>query len=48
MLHEMDVDTGIDLPKLLEAVAYAESIFGRQLPGQLLHAGPPEWDISAA
>lgn len=48
MLHEMGVETGIDLPKLLKAVAYAESIFNRQLPGQLLHAGLPEWDISAA
>jgi len=48
MFHEMGTDTGIDLPKLLDAVAYAESLFNRQLPGQLLHAGLPEWDISAA
>ena len=48
MFHEMGIGTGIDLLRLLEAVAYAESVFDRQLPGQLLHAGLPDWDISAA
>jgi hydroxymethylglutaryl-CoA lyase len=48
MLHEMGIETGIDLGKLLEAAAYAESVLGRQLPGQLLHAGIPEWDTPAA
>ena len=48
MLHEMGIETGIDLPKLLEAAAYAESVLGRQLPGQLLHAGIPEWNTPAA
>ncbi len=48
MLHEMGIKTGIDLPKLLEAAAYAESVLGRQLPGQLLHAGVPEWEGPAA
>lgn len=48
MLHEMGIETGIDLPKLLEAAAYAESVLGRQLPGQLLHAGIPEWGTPAA
>lgn len=43
MLHEMGLETGVDLTKLLEGVACAEGIFGRQLPGQLLHAGMPEW-----
>ncbi len=48
MLHEMGVETGVDLPKLLAAVAYAEEILGRQLPGQLLHAGIMNWDAPAA
>ncbi len=48
MLHEMGIETGIDLGKLLEAAAYAESVLGRQLPGQLLHAGVPEWEGPAA
>ncbi len=48
MLAEMGIETGIDLPKLLEGVAYAEEILGRQLPGQLLHAGVPDWTAGAA
>ncbi len=44
MLHEMGVETGVDLPRLLEAVACAEKILNRQLPGQLLHAGIPGWE----
>ncbi len=48
MLHEMGIETGVDLPKLLEAVALAESLLGRQLPGQLLHAGIVDWDAPAA
>ncbi len=48
MLHEMGVETGINLEKLLEAVSYSESVFDRQLPGQLLHAGLPEWGAPAA
>ena len=47
-LAEMGIETGIDLPKLLEGVACAEEIFDRQLPGQLLHAGVPEWEAGAA
>ena len=48
MLHEMGIETGVRLPKLLEAVARAEKILNRQLPGLLLHAGVPEWEPSAA
>ena len=47
MLHEMGIETGVDLPKLLEAVAHAEKILNRQLPGQLLHAGIPEWEMAS-
>ena len=47
MLHEMGVETGVYLPKLLEAVAHAEKILDRQLPGQLLHAGIPEWEMAS-
>ncbi|MDA1001552.1 MAG: hydroxymethylglutaryl-CoA lyase [bacterium] len=43
MLHEMGHETRVDLGKLLGAAALAEKIFGRQLPGQLLHAGPVDW-----
>jgi hydroxymethylglutaryl-CoA lyase len=40
MLHDMEVDTGIDLDALLECARLAQEIVGRELPGALLHAGP--------
>ncbi|MEE6258540.1 hydroxymethylglutaryl-CoA lyase [Plantactinospora sonchi] len=40
MLHDMGVDTGIDLDALLEAAALAEEIVGRRLPSGVLRAGP--------
>ncbi|PZM90369.1 MAG: hydroxymethylglutaryl-CoA lyase, partial [Actinobacteria bacterium] len=40
MLHDMGVDTGIDLGALLEAAALAEEIVGRELPSGVLRAGP--------
>jgi hydroxymethylglutaryl-CoA lyase len=40
MLHDMGIDTGIDLDKLIEAAALAERIVGRRLPSGVLRAGP--------
>ena len=40
MLHDMGVDTGIDLDALIEAAALAEELVGRQLPSGVLRAGP--------
>jgi hydroxymethylglutaryl-CoA lyase len=40
MLHDMDIETGIDLEALLEAAALAEEIVGRRLPSGVLRAGP--------
>ncbi|MFD0972850.1 hydroxymethylglutaryl-CoA lyase [Plantactinospora endophytica] len=40
MLHDMGVETGIDLDALLEAAAYAEQLVGRELPSGVLRAGP--------
>ncbi len=40
MLHDMGVDTGIDLEALLECARMAQEIVGRELPSALLHAGP--------
>jgi hydroxymethylglutaryl-CoA lyase len=40
MLHDMGIDTGIDLAALLEAAALAEQIVGRELPSGVLRAGP--------
>jgi hydroxymethylglutaryl-CoA lyase len=39
MLHEMGIDTGIDLSALLDAVREAEGILGITLPGQVIKAG---------
>jgi hydroxymethylglutaryl-CoA lyase len=40
MLHDMGIETGIDLEALIEAAALAEEIVGRQLPSGVLRAGP--------
>jgi hydroxymethylglutaryl-CoA lyase len=43
MLHEMGVQTGIDLPALLEASRAAQQALGRPLGSHLLTAGPVQW-----
>ncbi|HEX6229772.1 MAG TPA: hydroxymethylglutaryl-CoA lyase [Solirubrobacterales bacterium] len=43
MLHEMGVETGIDLSRLLEASSAAQKLLGRPLGAHLLRAGPVEW-----
>ncbi|MEI5674728.1 MULTISPECIES: hydroxymethylglutaryl-CoA lyase [unclassified Nocardioides] len=40
LLHELGVETGVDLDHLLEVAATAERIVGRELPSRLLKAGP--------
>jgi hydroxymethylglutaryl-CoA lyase len=40
MLHDMGMDTGIDLDALIGAAALAERIVGRTLPSGVLRAGP--------
>jgi hydroxymethylglutaryl-CoA lyase len=40
MLHDMGVDTGIDLDAMVEAARLAERIVGRELPSGVLRAGP--------
>lgn len=44
MLHEMGVETGIDLPKLLAASRAAQEVLGRPLGAHVLRAGPVEWE----
>ena len=48
MLHEMGVETGIDLTKLLAASGAAQELLGRSLGAHLLTAGPVEWNPEAA
>jgi hydroxymethylglutaryl-CoA lyase len=43
MLHEMDVETGVELPKLIEASRAAQEVLGRPLGAHVLRAGPVEW-----
>ncbi|WP_432049612.1 hydroxymethylglutaryl-CoA lyase [Verrucosispora sp. NA02020] len=40
MLHDMGVDTGIDLDALIEVAELAEELTGRRLPSGVLRAGP--------
>jgi hydroxymethylglutaryl-CoA lyase len=46
MLHEMGVQTGIDLPKLIEASAQMQEVLGRKLGSHVLTAGPVQWATS--
>jgi hydroxymethylglutaryl-CoA lyase len=43
MLHEMGVQTGIDLPALLDCVRRVQEILGRPLGSHTLVAGPVDW-----
>lgn len=43
MLHEMGIDTGIDLPALIAASRAAQETLGRPLGSHVLSAGPVEW-----
>ncbi|WP_203900892.1 hydroxymethylglutaryl-CoA lyase [Virgisporangium aliadipatigenens] len=40
MLHDMGVDTGVDLSALIDVAREAERIVGRELPSGVLRAGP--------
>ena len=43
MLHEMGIETGIDLPRLVEASRAAQEVLGRPLGAHVLRAGPVDW-----
>jgi hydroxymethylglutaryl-CoA lyase len=44
MLHEMGIETGIDLPGLIEASRAAQEVLGRPLGAHVLRAGPVDWN----
>jgi hydroxymethylglutaryl-CoA lyase len=48
MLHEMGIQTGIDLPRLLACARAVQEVLGRPLSGHLLTAGPVDWRASQA
>jgi hydroxymethylglutaryl-CoA lyase len=48
MLHEMGVETGIDLPRLIAASRAAQEVLGRPLGAHVLRAGPVDWEPGQA
>ena len=45
MLHEMGIETGIDLPALLDAARDVAGVLGRPLGSHTLVAGPVDWHL---
>jgi hydroxymethylglutaryl-CoA lyase len=43
MLHEMGIETGVDLARLIEASRSAQEVLGRPLGSHVLSAGPVQW-----
>ncbi|MGQ4600952.1 hydroxymethylglutaryl-CoA lyase [Nocardia sp. R6R-6] len=43
MFHEMGVETGIDLPKMILAALQAQNVLGRKLTSHSIAAGPIDW-----
>jgi hydroxymethylglutaryl-CoA lyase len=48
MLHEMGIETGIELERLLGCARRVQEVLGRPLSGHLLTAGPVDWHSSDA
>jgi hydroxymethylglutaryl-CoA lyase len=48
MLHEMGLDTGVDLPALVKCAREAQRVLGRPLGSHVLTAGPVDWHGSVA
>jgi hydroxymethylglutaryl-CoA lyase len=44
MLDEMGIETGVDLPLLIEASRAAQEVLGRQLGAHVLRVGPVDWN----
>jgi hydroxymethylglutaryl-CoA lyase len=47
MLHEMGMETGVSLERLLEAARAAQEVLGRPLGSHVLTAGPVVWNDGA-
>ena len=47
MLHEMGLETGVSLDRLLEAAQAAQDVLGRPLGSHVLTAGPVVWNSRA-
>jgi len=46
MLHEMGIETGVDLPRLIDASRAAQEVLDRPLGAHVLRAGPVDWHRS--
>jgi hydroxymethylglutaryl-CoA lyase len=47
MFHEMGVETGLSLPKIIDAAQSAQSVLGRKLTSHSIIAGPIDWSPKA-
>jgi hydroxymethylglutaryl-CoA lyase len=45
MLHEMGIETGVDLRELIDASRAAQELLGRPLGAHVLRAGPVDWQV---
>jgi hydroxymethylglutaryl-CoA lyase len=43
MLHEMRLETGVDLVALIDASRTVQELLGRPLGAHVLRAGPVDW-----
>jgi hydroxymethylglutaryl-CoA lyase len=48
MFHEMGVETGLDLPAVIDAAREAQRVLGRTLTSHSLVAGPIDWHLQTA
>lgn len=48
MFHEMGIDTGLDLERVIEAARKAQQVLGRKLTSHSIVAGPVRWASAAA
>ncbi|MDJ0491324.1 MULTISPECIES: hydroxymethylglutaryl-CoA lyase [Rhodococcus] len=48
MFHEMDVETGLDLGKIIDSAREAQSVLGRKLSSHSIIAGPITWNTLAS
>jgi hydroxymethylglutaryl-CoA lyase len=46
MLHEMGIETGVDLERLIDASRAVQELLGRPLGAHVLRAGPIDWQRS--
>jgi hydroxymethylglutaryl-CoA lyase len=48
MLNELGIETGVDLPRLIDASRAAQEVLGRPLGAHVLKAGPVDWRMDTS